>query len=70
MMVFVKGNTPATRADLEQFFEDEQADRRIWQSFERIEKGHGCLEQRQIITTPDLNDYWRRDWGGVGQVFR
>jgi hypothetical protein len=55
VVVFIKGNTPTTRADLELFFEDEQADRRTWQSFEQIEKGHGRLERRQIITSPDRN---------------
>ena len=70
MVLFIKDNTPATRADLELFFEDKQADRRTWQSDEQIEKGHGRLERRQITTSPDLNDYLRRDWGEVGQVFR
>jgi predicted transposase YbfD/YdcC len=70
VVVFIKDNTPATRADLELFFEDAQADRRTWQSFEHLEKGHGRLERRQIITSPDLNDYLSRDWGEVGQVFR
>lgn len=32
VVLFVKNTTPATRADLELFFEDEQADRRTWQS--------------------------------------
>lgn len=64
------GSTPATRADLELFFEDKPADRRTWQSDEHVEKGHGRLERRQIITSPDLNDYLRRDWGEAGQVFR
>jgi predicted transposase YbfD/YdcC len=70
VVVTIKDNTPVARADLELFFEDEQADRRTWQSFEQIEKGHGRLERRQITTSPDLNDYLRRDWGEVGQVFR
>lgn len=70
VVVFIKGNTPATRADLELFFEDSQTDRRTWQSFEQIEKGHGRLERRHILTSPDLNDYLYRDWGEVGQVFR
>ena len=70
MVVTIKDNTPLTRADLELFFEDAQADRGTWQSFEQIEKGHGRLERRQITTSPDLNDYLRRDWGEVGQVFR
>ncbi len=56
VIIFVKGNTPATRADLELFFEDPQADRSTWQSYTQIEKGHGRLERRHITTSPDLND--------------
>src|SRR5258708_6467363 len=70
VIVFVKDNAPATRADLELFFEDPDADRRTWQSYEHTHKGHGRLERRQITTRPDLNDYRRLDWGEVGQVFR
>jgi len=70
VVLFSKDNTPATRADLELFFEDPQADRRTWQSFAQSEKGHGRLERRPITTSPDLNDYLYRDWGEVGQVFR
>lgn len=70
VVLFIKDNTPATRADLELFFEDPQADRRTWQSFEQREKGHGRLECRSIVTSPDLNEYLYRDWGEVGQVFR
>jgi predicted transposase YbfD/YdcC len=66
----IKDNTPATRADLELFFEDPEAERATWQSYEQVEKGHGRLERRQITTSPDLNDYLHRDWGEVGQVFR
>ena len=32
VVLFVKNNTPATRADLELFFEDSEADRGTWQS--------------------------------------
>jgi hypothetical protein len=71
VIVIVKDNTPRTREDLELFFEDEHADKRTWQSFyEPVQKGHGRLEQRWIVTSPDLNDYLRRDWGEVRQVFR
>lgn len=70
VILFIKGNTPRTREDLELFFEDPQADRSTWESFERAEKGHGRLEQRSILTSPDLNDYLYQDWGEVGQVFR
>lgn len=70
VILIVKDNTPVTRADLELFFEDPQADRSTWHSYERVEKGHGRLERRHILTSPDLNEYLRREWGQVGQVFR
>ena len=70
VIVIIKENTPVTLADLELFFEEKQADRATWQSFEQIEKGHGRLERRHILTSPDLNEYLHRDWGEVGQVFR
>lgn len=70
VIVIVKDNTPVTRADLELFFEDPQADRTTWESFCQMEKGHGRLECRSILTSPDLNDFLSQDWGEVGQVFR
>lgn len=71
VILIVKDHSPATRADLALFFEDPEADRRTWRSYEqRLEKGHGRLERRSILTSPDLNDSLRRDWGEVGQVFR
>ena len=70
VVLFLKDNTPTARADVELFFEDPQADRRTWQSFEQREKGHGRLEHRSIVTSPDLNEYLYREWGDVGQVFR
>jgi hypothetical protein len=70
VILTIKDNTSVTRADLELFFEDPQADRRTWQSYERVEKGHGRLERRQIITSPDLNDYLRRDWGKLDRSAR
>src|SRR5260370_17357542 len=69
VVVIIKDNTPVTRADLELFFEDEQADRRTWQCFEQIEKGHGRLERRQITTTPDPTAYSRPASPNVDQVF-
>src|SRR5258708_20367010 len=41
-----------------------------WHSYEHVEKGHGRLEKRQLLSTPDLNDYLDREWGEIGQVFR
>jgi len=54
-ILIIKDNTPNALADLELFFEDPQADRRTWQAFSQIEKGHGRLERRSILTSPDLN---------------
>ncbi len=68
MILIVKDNTPATRADLELFFEDPQADRSTWHSFEQIEKGHGRGASSHP-TSPDLNEFLDREWGEVGQVF-
>lgn len=70
VILIVKDNTPVTRADLELFFEDPQADRSTWQSYEQVEKGHGRIERRHLLTTPDLNEYLDREWGEIGQVFR
>jgi hypothetical protein len=70
VVLIIKDHTPVTRADLELFCEDQEADRSTWHSYEQVEKGHGRLERRQILTTPDLNDYLRRQWGEVGHVFR
>lgn len=70
VILTIKDNTPVTRADLELFFEDPHADRRTWISYEHVEKGHGRLEKRQLLTTPDLNEYLDREWGEIGQVFR
>lgn len=70
VIVIIKENTPLTWADLELFFEDPHADRSTWQSYTHSEKGHGRLESRSILTSPDLNEFLYRDWGEVGQLFR
>jgi hypothetical protein len=66
VVLFIKNNTPVTRADLELFFEDGEADRRTWQTFEQVEKGHGRRERRQIITSPDRNRLSRARLGRGG----
>jgi predicted transposase YbfD/YdcC len=70
VILIVKNNTPLARADLELFFEDEQADRSTWQSYTQVEKSHGRLERRSLVSSPDLNGLFFRDWGEIGQVFR
>jgi hypothetical protein len=56
--------------DIADFFEDRTPDRRRWQEAETWEKGHGRLEHRQIISSPDLNDWFAKEWQGIEQVFR
>jgi hypothetical protein len=63
VVLFSKDQTPVTRADLERFFEDPQADRCTWHSFEKIEKGHGRMLRRHLTTSPDLNDALRAATG-------
>jgi DDE_Tnp_1-associated/Transposase DDE domain len=70
MILVIKNNTPATRSDLELFFEDPHADRSTWQSYTQVEKGHGRLERRSIVSSPDLNGLFFKEWGEIGQVFR
>lgn len=70
VILIIKDNTPVTREDLELFFEDPHADRSTWHSYEQVEKGHGRLERRHLLTSPDLNEFLDREWGEVGQVFR
>ena len=45
-------------------------DRRRWKQAETWDKGHGRLEHRQITCSPDLNDWFAKDWEGIEQVFR
>ncbi|HET8843289.1 MAG TPA: ISAs1 family transposase [Ktedonobacteraceae bacterium] len=70
VILLIKDNTPRALSDLELFFEDPQADRRTWRSYSQFGKGHGRLERRSILASPDLNGLFFRDWGEIGQVFR
>ncbi len=70
VILIIKANTPVARADLELFFEDQEADRTTWELYEQPEKGHGRREKRTLVTSPDLNEYFHREWGDIGQVFR
>lgn len=70
VILIIKDNTPGALGDLELFFEDHEADRQTWQAYSQFEKGHGRLERRSILTSPDLNGLFFQDWGEIGQVFR
>lgn len=63
-------NQLTLREDIADLFEEATADRRRWQQAETWDKGHGRLEHRQIVCSPDLGDWFANEWEGVEQVFR
>jgi len=69
-VLIAKDNQATLKEDLADVFEDRTADRRRWQEAETWDKGQGRLEHRQIICSPDLNDWFGKDWEGIEQVFR
>ena len=69
-LLIAKDNQPILREDIADFFEDRTPDRRRWQQAETWDKGHGRLEHRQIVCSPDLNEWFAKDWQGIEQVFR
>jgi predicted transposase YbfD/YdcC len=69
-ILIAKGNQPTLREDIADLFEDRTPDRRRWEQAETWDKGHGRLEHRQITCSPDLNDWFGKDWEGIEQVFR
>jgi len=69
-VLIAKDNQHTLREDIADFFEDHSPDRRRWQEAETWDKGHGRLEHRQIVCSPDLNEWFAKDWQGIEQVFR
>jgi predicted transposase YbfD/YdcC len=69
-LLIAKDNQPTLHEDSADLFEDRTPDRRRWKQAETWDKGHGRLEHRQITCSPDLNDWFGKDWQGVEQVFR
>ncbi len=69
-LLIAKDNQPTLREDIVDYFEDSRPDRRRWQEAETWDKGHGRLEHRKIVCSPDLNDWFAKDWQGIEQVFR
>jgi len=68
-VLLAKDNQPTLAEVIADFFEDRTPDRRRWVGAETWDKGHGRLEQRQIICSPDLNDWFAKEWQGIEQVF-
>lgn len=69
-VLVAKDNQPTLHEDIADLFEDRVPDRRRWQQAETWDKGHGRLEHRQIICSPDLNEWFAKQWEGIEQVFR
>ena len=69
-LLIAKDNQPTLHEDIADLFEDRTPDRRRWKQAETWDKGHGRLEHRQITCSPDLNDWFGKDWQGIEQVFR
>ena len=69
-LLIAKDNQLTLREDIADYFEDPTPDRRRWQEAETWGKGHGRLEHRHIVCSPDLNDWFANDWQGIEQVFR
>jgi Transposase DDE domain len=63
-------NQPTLVEDIADLFADRTPDRRRWRQAETWNKGHGRLEHRQITCSPDLNDWFGKQWLGIEQVFR
>jgi hypothetical protein len=68
-VLIAKDNQPTLAQDLADFFDAPPPDWRFWQA-ETWNKGHGRLEYRHIICSPDLNEWFAHQWAGVAQVFR
>jgi len=71
----VKGNQARTEWAIEKLFVQEvlqlqkgQPLSKHCQQAQRVSKGHGRIEKRVLLTSPQLNDYL--DWPAVAQVFR
>lgn len=63
-------NQPTLTEDIADLFEDRTPDRRRWKQAETWDKAHGRVEHREIICSPDLGDWFAKQWEGIEQVFR
>ena len=68
-ILLAKDNQPTLHEDIADLFLDRSPDRRRWVEAETWEKGHGRLEHRHLICSPDLNDWFAKSWQGIAQVF-
>lgn len=69
-LLLAKDYQPTLREDIADLFADPTPDRRRWQEADTWDKAHGRLEHRHILCSPDLNDWFGKEWEGIEQVFR
>ncbi|GHO82494.1 ISAs1 family transposase [Dictyobacter formicarum] len=69
-LLVAKDNQPSLHEDIADLFEDAKPDQRRWQRAKSWDKGHGRLEHREIVCSPDLNEWFAKTWEGIEQVFR
>ncbi len=68
-LLIAKDNQPTLHEDLRLFFGEPPLDCRDWREVATVEKGHGRLEQRELIASTELHEFLAREWSQVGQVF-
>lgn len=69
-VLIVKKNQPTLHEDLRLFFTEPPVDCQDWRTAQTVDKGHGRLEQRQLIASTELNAWVADPWAGVSQVFQ
>lgn len=69
-ILIAKENQPTLQEDIADLLEDRTPDRRRWKQAETWDKAHGRLEHRAITSSPDLNEWFGKQWEGIEQVFR
>ncbi len=69
-VLIAKDNQATLAEDIADLFADPAPDSRRWMQAQTWDKGHGRLEQRQFTGSPDLNEWFGKQWSGIEQVFR
>lgn len=69
-LLIVKDNQKQTQEEIADLFEDRTPDRSRWRTAQTHTKGHGRQERRHITCSPDLNEWFAKQWVGLEQVFR
>ena len=69
-LLIVKDNQPTVRQDIEDFLKTQGADQTDWQYSKKVQKGHGRLEVREIWTSPEMNEWFEKDWAAIAQILK